>query len=148
MKRTVTISVLPVSVLLFVGIASAAPPKTTCLDRLNGRGYSCDVKDNLGNTFPDSLSVFGGTLQSSALGGGLVCECEWSGSFKRPKPNANKNRWVCVGFVDTSDPEGHYNGAATLKGNVSAKGKVSKVFGTGDSGDTYLYSCTGPIDLP
>lgn len=67
------------------------------------------------------------------------------GTFKKPKPNASKTRWVCVGFVDSSDPQNNYNGAATFKGNVGAKGKLTKVFVAGDSGHTYLYSCAGPL---
>ena len=62
---------------------------------------------------------------------------EWT--FKKPTFGASKNRWICVGpdFEDS---------AFGIKGNVSKKGKIKRVFAENNDGTpkTYLYNCTGP----
>src|SRR5262245_60676185 len=59
-----------------------------CLDRLNSRSYSCEIKNSLGGGGSFSVSFNDGAL--TIAGDQYTCSCGATGTFKNPNFNASK----------------------------------------------------------
>lgn len=138
-KSFFLVVVLGLMLITFTGTGNA---QKNCEDLLGDTVYSCEAKNDTGETFPECLR-FNSTapttgnfdlvvdgLGSNALG----CSCKATGSFKKPKFDASKE-WVCV-TADRVGPNGY-----TWWGKVASSGNIIKVSAAGSDGQSYVFNC-------
>ena len=136
MKALLTASLI--AGLLGAGAAHAAPPVNGCLDRLNDRAYTCEVRSSASSFTTATLAFANGTL---TLDGETTadCSCGDGGTLETPKFDLNQTKWTCVAaFL----PEGSTVPLAiAIQGTVSKAGKLSRVTGADNIGLSYLFEC-------
>ncbi len=130
--KALLVATLALTVVLIGGRDASAE---NCLDRLNSRSYTCQIKNSLGGG-----STFGVSFDAGALllaGDSFTCSCGATGTFKNPNFNASKTKWLCVKAEDFGDgPVG-----TVIQGSVGAGGKITNVAGGNSDGTTLLFQC-------
>jgi len=106
-----------------------------CLDRLNSRSYSCQIKNSAGGGGSFPVSFDGGALLIA--GDSYTCSCGATGTFKDPNFNASKAKWLCV----KGDDFGGGPVGTVIQGSVGPGGKIMNVSGGDSQGGSLLFQC-------
>jgi len=106
-----------------------------CLDRLNSRSYSCQIKNSAGGGGSFPVSFDGGALLIA--GDSYTCSCGATGTFKDPNFNASKAKWLCV----KGDDFGGGPVGTVIQGSVGPGGKITNVSGGDSQGGALLFQC-------